>query len=158
MQHTPKFKVHAKLACFIYRKANNMPVKVRSRPEGPKDTNTTPPTRNGANLVMAEIDDEVDIADVYTDNESDEKTNAVELSGIVEDVNEQDYQTESGSESGEDTPVPPRYIPPTPPKPRGDDGAYRVVLDEDIPVNFTDYFTDSDKEEEGDIKKPWAYS
>ena len=37
-----------------------MPVKVRSRPEGPKDTNTTPPTGNGANLVMAKIDDEVD--------------------------------------------------------------------------------------------------
>ena len=68
---------------------------------------------------MAEIDDEVDTADVYTDNESDEETNAVELSDIVEDVNEQDYQTESGSESGEDTPVPPGYIPPTPPKPRG---------------------------------------
>ena len=131
-----------------------MPVKVRSRPEGPKDTNTTPPTGNSANLVMAEIDDEVDTTNVYTDNESDEETNAVELSDIVEDVNEQDYQTESGSESGEDTPVPPGYIPPTPPKPRGDDGAYRVVLNKDIPVDFTEYFTDSEDDDEGDGKKP----
>ena len=71
---------------------------------------------------MAEIDDKVDTADVYTDNESDEETNAVELSDIVKDVNEQDYQTESSSEPGEDILVPPGYIPPTPLKPRGDDG------------------------------------
>ena len=49
-----------------------------------------------------------------------------------------------------DTPAPHGYIPPTPPRPRGDDGAYRVVLDEDVTVNFTEYFTESDDEEEGD--------
>ena len=112
----PNSKSYAKLACFIYRKANNMPVKVRSRPDGPKDTTTPPSTGNGANLVIAEIDNEVDTTDVYTDDKSDEETNAVELSDIVEDVDEQDYHTVSSSESEEDTySTPPGYIPPTPP-------------------------------------------
>ena len=76
----PNFKSHAKLACFIYRKANNMPVKIRQHPKGPKDTTTNgtaPPTGNSANLVIAEIDNEVDTTDVYTDDKSDEETNAV---------------------------------------------------------------------------------
>ena len=58
-----------------------------------------PPTGNGSqNLVFAEIDDEVDTTDVYTDDESDEETNAVELSDIIEDMDEQDYHTDSESE------------------------------------------------------------
>ena len=87
-----------------------MPIKVRPCPEGPKDTTTNgtaPPTGNGANLVTAEIDDDVDTTDVYTDDKSDEETNAVELSDIVEDVDEQDYHTDIGSESVEDAPTPP---------------------------------------------------
>merc|ERR1712240_740595 len=112
------------------------------------------PTGNGSqNLVIAEIDDEVDTTDVYTDDESDKETNAVELSNIVEDVDEQDYHTDSGSESEEDM-TPPGYIPPTPPRPRGDAGAYRVILDEDDEVDFMEYFTDSEDEDEGDEKKP----
>merc|ERR1712240_167242 len=87
------------------------------------------PTGNGSqNLVIAVIDDEVDTTDVYTDDKSDEETNAVELSDIVEDVDEQDYHTDSGSESGEDAPTPPGYIPPAPPRTRGDAGVYRVIL------------------------------
>ena len=31
-----------------------------------------------------------------------------------------------------------------------------MILDEDIPVDFTKYFTDSEDEEECDLKKPWA--
>ena len=93
---------------------------------------------------------------MYTDDESDEETNAVELSDIVEDVDEQDYHTDSGSESGEDAPTPPGYIPPIPPRPRGDAGAYRVILNKDVAVNFTEYFTDSKDEDEGDGKKPWV--
>ena len=120
----PNLKSHAKLACYIYRKANNMPVRNRSHPEGPKDTdtNTAPPPGNGANLVMAAVDDEVDTTDIYTDYESDKETNAVELSDIVKDVDEQDYRTESGRDSEDDTQMPPGYIPPTPPRPRGEDG------------------------------------
>ena len=78
-----------------------MPTKIRPRPEEPKDTTangTTPPTGNGSNLVIAEIDNKVDTTDVYTDDESNEETNAVELSDIVEDVDKQDYHTDSGSE------------------------------------------------------------
>ena len=96
-----------------------MPIKVRPRPEGPKDTTangTTPPTGNGANLVIAKIDNDVDTTDVYTYDESDKETNSVELLDIVEDVDEQDYHTDSSSESEEDTySTPPGYIPPTPP-------------------------------------------
>ena len=80
----------------------------------------------------------------------------MEFSDIVEDVDKQDYRTESGSDSEDDTQMPPGYVLPTPPRPRGEDGVYRVVLDEDIPVDFTEYFTDSEEEEEGDLKKPWA--
>ena len=47
------------------------------------------------------------------------------------------------SESKEDT-TPPGYIPPTPPRPRRDAGAYRLILDEDVEVDFTEYFTDSE--------------
>ena len=43
---------------------------------------------------MAEDDDEVDTRDIYTDDESDEETNAVELSDIIDEVDEQDYHTE----------------------------------------------------------------
>ena len=60
------------------------------------------------------------------------------------------------SEYKEDT-TPPGYIPPTPPRPRGDAGAYRVILDEDIEVDFTEYFTDSEDEDKGDKKKPWVH-
>ena len=133
----PNSKSNTNLACFYYRKANNMPTKIRPRPEGPKDitaNSTTPLTGNSANLVIAKIDDEVDTTDVYTDDESNEETNAVELSDIVEDVDKQDYHTDSGSESEEDT-TPSRYIPPTHPRPPGDAGAYRVILDKDVEVD-----------------------
>ena len=33
---------------------------------------------------------------------------------------------------------------------------YRVILDEDIPVDFTEYFSGSEDEEECELKKPWA--
>ena len=97
-----------------------MPVRNKPPSDRPNDTNTktAPPSGNGANLVIAEIDDEVDTRDIYTDDESDEETNAVELSDTVEDVDEQDYRTESGSDA-EDTQTPPGYVPPTPPRPRG---------------------------------------
>ena len=133
----PNSKSNTNLACFYYRKANNMPTKIRPRPEGPKDitaNSTTPLTGNSANLVIAKIDDEVDTTDVYTDDESNEETNAVELSDIVEDLDKQDYHTDSGSESEEDT-TPSRYIPPTHPRPPGDAGAYRVILDKDVEVD-----------------------
>ena len=52
--------------------------------------------------------------------------------------------------------MPSGYAPPTPPKPRVEDGAYRVILDKDIPVDFTEYFTKSEDEEECELKKPWA--
>ena len=45
----PNSKSNTNLACFYYRKANNMPTKIRPRPKGPKDTTangTTPPTGN----------------------------------------------------------------------------------------------------------------
>ena len=60
---------------------------------------------------MAEDDDEVDTRDIYTDDESDEETNAVELSDIIDEVDEQDYRTESDSDS-ESTETPSGYAPP----------------------------------------------
>ena len=74
------------------------------------------PNRKHCNLVIAKIDNDVDTTEVYTYDESDEETNSVELLDIVEDVDEQDYHTDSSSESEEDTYLtPPGYIPPTPP-------------------------------------------
>ena len=73
-------------------------------------------------------------------------------------MDKQDYHTNSSSESEEDTySTPPGYIPPTPPRPRGDAGAYRVILDKDVEVNFTEYFTDSEDKDKGDKKKPWVH-
>ena len=60
---------------------------------------------------MAEDDNKVDTRDIYTDDESDEETNAVELSDTIDDVDEQDYQTESDSDS-ENTETPSGYAPP----------------------------------------------
>ena len=37
-----------------------------------------------------------------------------------------------------------------------EDGAYRVILDKDIPVDFTEYFTESEDEEKCELKKIWA--
>ena len=102
---------------------------------------------------MAEDDDEVDTRDIYTDDESDKETNAVELSDTIDEVDKQDYRTESDSDS-ESTDTPADYAPPTPPRPR-EDGAYRVILDKDIPIDFTEYFTESEEEEEYELKKPW---
>ena len=31
-----------------------------------------------------------------------------------------------------------------------------MILDEDIPVDFTEYFTESEDEEECELKKPWT--
>ena len=103
--------------------------------------------------MIAEDDDVVDTRDIYTDDESDEETNAVKLSDTIGEVDENDYHTESDSDS-ESTDTPDGYAPPTPPRPR-EDGAYRVILDNDIPVNFTDYITESEDEEEHGLKKPW---
>ena len=67
----PNSKSHKELACFYYRKANNLPV--RPCPEGPKDTpgsGSAPLSGNGSqNLVFAKIDNEVDTTDIYTDDE-----------------------------------------------------------------------------------------
>ena len=48
------------------------------------------------------------------------------------------------------------YIPLTPPRPREEAEAIRVILDQDIDVDFTEYFTDSEDEDEGDGGKPWV--
>ena len=32
-----------------------------------------------------------------------------------------------------------------------------MILDEDVEVDFTEYFTDSEDEDEGDAKNPWVY-
>ena len=97
-----------------------MPVRNKSPQDQPSGPNpTAPASGNGANLVMAEDDDEVDTRDIYTDDESDEETNAVELSDIIKKVDEQDYHTESGSDS-ESTDIPEDYAPPTSPRPRED--------------------------------------
>ena len=109
----PNSKSHAKLTSYIYRKANNMPVRNKSPQDRPNsaNTNTAPPSGNGANLVMAEDDDEVDTRDIYTDDKSDEETNDVELSDTVDDVNKQDNRTESDSNS-KGTEMPSGYAPP----------------------------------------------
>ena len=143
----PNSKSHNKIACYIYRKANNLPVRNKSpqdRPSGPNPT--APASGNGANLVMAEDDDEVDTRDIYTDDESDEETNAVELSDFIDEVDKQGYHTESGSDS-ENNDTTNGCAPPTPPRPR-EDSAYRVILDEEIPVDFNDYYTESEDKEE----------
>ena len=33
-----------------------------------------------------------------------------------------------------------------------------MILDKDFKVDFTEYFTDSEEEDKGDLKKPWAYN
>ena len=77
-------KSHTELACFYYRKANNLPVSIRPRLDGSKEppkSGPTPLPGNGSqNLVIAEINDDVDTTEINTDNESDE-ANVAQLSG-----------------------------------------------------------------------------
>ena len=106
------------------------------------------PGNGSQNLVIAEIDDEVDTTDIYTDDELD-KANVVELSGELEDVDEQEYYTDSESDEEVEKCG---YVPPTPPRPREEAGAFRVILDHDVDLNLTEYFTESEEEEEDDVK------
>ena len=76
-----------------------------------------------------------------------------ELSGVIEDVDEQEYHTDSESEEEVEKRG---YVPTTPPRPREEAGAFRVILDHDVNLNLTEYFTESDEEEE-DVKQPWLY-
>ena len=48
----------------------------------------------------------------------------------------------------------PGYIPPIPPRPREE---VRVILNHDVNLDLTEYFTESDEEEEEDVKQPWLY-
>ena len=58
-----------------------------------------------------------------------------ELSGQLEDVDEQEYHTDSES----DEEVAKRgYVPPTHPRPREDAGAFCVILDHDVDLNLTE--------------------
>ena len=113
----------------------------------------TPPGNGSQNLVIAKIDNEVDTVDIYTDDESDE-ANAAELYGVIEDVDEPEYHTDSESEEEKKAHG---YVPPTPPRPREEAGAFRVILDHNVDLNLTEYFTESNNEEEDDMKQPWIY-
>ena len=77
-----------------------------------------------------------------------------ELSGVIEDVDEQEYHTDSESEEEVEKRG---YVPTTPPRPREEAGAFRVILDHDVDLDLTEYFTESDEEEEEDMKQPWLY-
>ena len=72
-----------------------------------------------------------------------------ELSGKLEDVDEQEYHIDSESDEEVEKR---RYIPPTPPRPREEAGAFRVILDHNVNLDFTEYFTKSNNEEEDDVK------
>ena len=74
-----------------------------------------------------------------------------ELSGVIEDVDEQEYHTDSKSEEEVEKRG---YVPPTPPRPREEAGAFRVILNHDVDLDLTEYFTESDEEEEDDVKRP----
>ena len=77
-----------------------------------------------------------------------------ELSGVIEDVDEQEYHTDSKSEEEVEKCG---YVLPTPPRPREEAGAFQVILDHDVNLNLTEYFTESNEEEEEDVKQPWLY-
>ena len=72
-----------------------------------------------------------------------------ELSGVIEDVDEQEYHTDSKSEEEVEKRG---YVPPTPPRPREEVGAFQVILDHDVDLDLTEYFTKSDNKEEDDMK------
>ena len=75
-----------------------------------------------------------------------------ELSRELESVDEQEYYTEGKSEEEVEKG---RYIPPTLPRPRKEAGAFRVILHYNVDLDLTEYFTESDEEEEDDMKRPW---
>ena len=50
------------------------------------------------------------------------------------------------------------YTPPTPPRPREGEGAFRVILDHDLDLDITKYFTDSEDESLDDAEWLMKYT
>ena len=58
-----------------------------------------------------------------------------------ESVDSQEYYSDEQSNHGEDVT---KYTPPTPPRPRDGEGAFRVIIDKDKDLDLTVYFSDSE--------------
>ena len=54
-----------------------------------------------------------------------------------------EYYSDRVSDDEGDTP---QGVPPTPPRPRDEAGAFRVILDHDEDLDLTEYFTESEDE------------
>ena len=90
---------------------------------------------------MAKVNDDVDSTEIFTSDEVAQGANMAQLCDDSESVDSQEYYSDKQSDHGEDTT---KYTPPTPPRPRDGEGAFRVILDHDLDLDTTKYFRDSE--------------
>ena len=123
----------------------------RARPDGSKDSTRGAPTPPlSQNLFITEDKEDVDSTDVYTSDEESHGANAVHPDEASDEVDSTEYYSDGLPDGEEDTP---QGVPPTPPRPREEAGAFRVILDHDEDLDLTEYFTES--EDEGLDNSEW---
>ena len=148
----PEATSYENRACWISRKANNLPVTIVSRSlSKERERKTTPPiggAGNGAppqadriqNAVSTEAEESVDTREVYS-SDSSSSDNSKGESG------------EGGTHGGVETQSPddPAPInPPTPPCPCEAQGALQVMIEDFEDIDLTSYFSDAESEDESE--------
>ena len=120
----------------------------------PKSGPTPRPGNGSQNLVIAEIDNSVESTEIYTSDDESEEANAAQLCDESESIDDQEYYSDGQMDKEEGVG---NYAPPTPPKPREEAGAFRVILDHDVDLDLTEHFTESKDKQEDDPKQPREY-
>ena len=101
------------------------------------------------------MDDNVDSTEIFTSDKESQGANAAQLCAKSESLDSQEYYSDDRSDQGEGTTM---YTPPTPPRPREGEGAFRVILDHDLDLDITKYFTDSEDESLDDAEWLMKYT
>ena len=97
----------------------------------------------------------MDSTEIFTSDKESQGANAAQLCDESESVDSQEYYSEKRSDHGEGTT---KYTPPTPPRPREGEGAFRVILDQYLDLDITKYFTDSEDESLDDAEWLMKYT
>ena len=105
-------------------------------------------------MVIAKIDDDVDSTEIYSSDDESDEANVAQLCNESESIDNPEYYSDGQMDKEESVGD---YAPPTPPKPREEAGAFRVILDHDVDLDLTEYFTESKDKQEDDPKQPREY-
>merc|ERR1712115_245556 len=112
---------------------------------GSKDSTRGTKSPVSANFALAEDNDDVDLTKVFTSDDESHEVNTAHQDGETESVDTTEYYSDGHEEKEVDAP---ECVPPTPPRPRDEATAFRVILDhdEDEDLDLTAYYTESEDE------------